>query len=123
MGNRRPLIGLVTWTIVLTLGFTQALGPANRRKDWVGKEVLPRQRDFTLRSSDNGGDQKGRPGVYEIKQANGSSLLVEGPGISGWVTPISSCRSSGRRSSLMMSSGPIRVMRTAISCAHRFDPA
>ena len=32
-------------------------------KDWVGKKVVPKHRDFTLRSSGDDADRKGRPGV------------------------------------------------------------
>ena len=54
-------------------------------KNWVGKKVVPKHRDFTLRSSGDGADRKGRPGVYKVAEAKGSSLLIERSGIRGWV--------------------------------------
>jgi hypothetical protein len=54
----------MTAALVLMLGLTaepRAEEPA--RQDWVGKQVLPKHRDFTLRSSAKSGEIRGRCGV------------------------------------------------------------
>ena len=53
-------------------------------QDWVGKKVLPKQRDFTLRSSDGGAEITGRVGSYKVKETKGPLLLVKKSGVSGW---------------------------------------
>jgi tetratricopeptide (TPR) repeat protein len=69
------------------LGLTAELRAGEpARTDWVGKQVVPKQRDFMLRSSDAGGDRKGRPGVYGVQEAKGRSLLLErSSSVGGWV--------------------------------------
>jgi tetratricopeptide (TPR) repeat protein len=85
--RRTASIVLVSGAVGLLLGLSaepRAEEPAG--KDWIGKGVVPKHRDFVLRSSDNGADRKGSPGVYGVKEAKGSSLLLESSsGVSGWV--------------------------------------
>jgi tetratricopeptide (TPR) repeat protein len=85
--RRAASIVLVMGALGLMMGLpakSHAEDPAC--KDWIGKGVVPKHRDFVLRSSDNGADRKGIPGVYGVKEAKGSSLLLErSSGVSGWV--------------------------------------
>jgi tetratricopeptide (TPR) repeat protein len=51
--------------------------------DWVGKRVVPKRRDFTLRVGEDGRECKVRPAVYRVEQVKGNSLRLKserGPG-------------------------------------------
>ena len=58
--------------------------PTNRHQDWVGKKVVPKHRDFTLRSS-GGRRHHGQTRGLQGQGNQGSLLLVERSGVSGWV--------------------------------------
>jgi len=79
-------IVLVIGTLGLVLGLwaePRAEEPAG--KEWVGRRVMPKHRDFVLRSSDGGADRKEIPCIYGVKEAKGRSLLLEkSSGVSGW---------------------------------------
>ncbi len=71
------------WADIGPIHRASAAEPAG--KDWVGKKVVPKHRDFTLRSCGDDVDRKGRPGIYQVREFKGSSLLLERSGIRGWV--------------------------------------
>jgi tetratricopeptide (TPR) repeat protein len=52
--------------------------------DWVGKAVLPRGRDFSLKDAHKETLVKAPAQLYQVSQVNGKSLLLSTPGLTGW---------------------------------------
>jgi tetratricopeptide (TPR) repeat protein len=52
--------------------------------DRVGKAVLPKARQFTLKDVQKGTPVKAPAEIYQVARMSGASLLLSGTGISGW---------------------------------------
>ncbi len=84
----RPAASIVVVFGAIGLIFGLSTRASHRRTGGQGlgrQKGVPKTRDFTLRSSGDDADRKGRPGLYQVKEARGSSILLEGSGIRGWV--------------------------------------
>src|SRR5271166_1063082 len=51
---------------------------------WVGKAVVPKTQNFTLKDAGNVSTRTGPPAIYHVSQASGNSLLLSSAGIAGW---------------------------------------
>ncbi len=83
--SRATVARMAALVLVLVLpGETRA--EPNTKKDWLGKEVVPKSRAFTLRSTDDRPSGKGALICYLVDKVDGSSLFLRGCGISGWAS-------------------------------------
>ena len=91
-------IVLVTGAIGLILSLSaeaRAAEPAG--KNWIGKSVFPKQARFRAPVDEMAPIATVEPGEYGVKEAKGSSLLLErSSGVSGWVEADQVCRSRRR---------------------------
>ena len=79
-----PAFGWPLWRWRLSLRPRRLL-PGNRRpSDWVGKAVVPKGRDFTLKDAQKGSQVKGPPEIYHVSQVSGKSVLLSTAGFAGW---------------------------------------
>ena len=51
----------------------------------VGKAVVPKVRNFTIRENAQSAPRPGPPAIYHVAQESGRSLFIATNGLSGWV--------------------------------------
>ena len=60
-------------------------GKGDMSRAWIGRMVVPRHRVFTLKATDGKGTLAGVPDQYQVQRVDGTSLLIHGRGLAGWV--------------------------------------
>jgi tetratricopeptide (TPR) repeat protein len=87
IGTVRSRLGLVAVALASSMMLasppgTQARQPA--ASDWVGKAVVPRAPNFTLKHAQRGKPVSAPVEVYHVTEVNGKSVLLATAGITGW---------------------------------------
>ena len=88
VGTARSRLGLAAIALAFCLmpaTPSSALARQPTANDWVGKAVVPRGRDFTLKDAKTGSPLNGPAELYHVTQVNGKLVLLVTTGINGWV--------------------------------------
>ena len=84
MRIRLRLVAAALASSLILAAPTATLAEPLAANDWVGKAVVPKARDFTLRDAQKGSPVKGPAAIYHVAQVSGKSVLLSAAGITGW---------------------------------------
>ena len=82
--NRLRLAAVALASSVLLATPAVTLAEQSAPDDWVGKAVVPKARDFTLKDAQSGSPVQGPREIYHVAEVNGKLVLLATAGIVGW---------------------------------------